>query len=400
MHRPARKGYVAAKFHVKAAQGSPSGRAGRAAVRVKRIVSSENGQPQGSRRLNLKDVKEAPGISDESVGMELRAIRLQRGESVAQVSQVLRIRKDLVEAIEQSRHDLLPGQAYAVGFVRSYADYLRLDTAEVVRRYKAELAALEPEGHFAIPVPEEEQRFSFVSIGVILLCLAGAVAGAWYLAVQAGWIGGQRPLGPTTAEAPVDHGGTTPQPETVEPGGTGASVAAGPTPEPTPDPTPVPTPEPTPAVLPGGIIPPAPGEAVQTATGREMGKTNANARIVLIARRPTMLTISGPDARQPYINRLLQVGDSYRVPRRANLVMQLSDAGAIDVVLDGKFIGRAGADGVELKDFALSAEAYGAEPLPEATPAPRAMPEPTAVPAPQVTPAPTPTPVEGAAPND
>lgn len=370
-------------------------------------MSSENGQAPGSRRLNLREIKEAPGISDESVGMELRAIRLQRGESVAQVSQVLRIRKDLVEAIEHSRHDLLPGQAYAVGFVRSYADYLRLDTADVVRRYKAELAALEPEGHFAIPVPEEEQRFSLVSIGVILLCLAGAVAGAWYLAVQAGWIGGQRPLGPTVAETPADPAGTTPQPDTVEPGtGTVAVPTAAPTPTPGPTPVPTPTPEPTPAPRPGGIVAPAPGETAQPATGREMGKSNANARIVFVARRPAMLTITGPESRQPYINRQLQPGDSYRVPRRPNLLLDISDAGAFDVILDGEFIGRAGADGAVIDDFALSPEAYGAEPLPEPTPTPRATPTPTpaaepppAAPAATPTPVPTPTPA-GAAPND
>lgn len=368
-------------------------------------MSSENGPPPGSRRLNLKEIKEAPGISDESIGMELRAIRLQRGESIAQISQVLRIRKDLVEAIEQSRHDLLPGQAYAVGFVRSYADYLRLDTADVVRRYKSELAAQEPEGHFAIPVPEDEQRFNFISIGVILLCLAGAVAGAWYLAVQAGWIGGSRPLGPIAAEAPVDPnaGGTTPQPDTLEPpGGPAPAVTPAPTPAPTP------TPEPTPTPRPGGIVAPAPGEAPQAATGREMGRTNATARVVFIARRETRLEITGPEARQPYIARTLAVGDSYRVPRRPNLVMQASDGGALDVMLDGVFIGRAGADGVAITDFALSAEAYGAAPLPEPTPSPTPSPTPAPTPAPEptlaapaVTPAPAPTPTPaGAAPND
>lgn len=357
-------------------------------------MSSENGQPQGSRRLNLKDVKEAPSISDESVGMELRAIRLHRGETVGQVSQVLRIRKDLVEAIEQSRHDLLPGQAYAVGFVRSYADYLRLDTADVVRRYKAELAALEPQGHFAIPVPEDEQRISFISVGVILLCLAGAVAGAWYLAVQAGWIGGERPLGPTVAEAPAEPAGTTPQPDTDEPA---TLPVATPTPVPTPTPTPVPTPEPTPVPRPGGVIAPAPGETPQAATGREMGQSNRDARIVFIARRETRLEITGPESRQPYIARNLSVGDSYRVPMRRNLVMQAGDAGALDILLDGEFIGRAGADGVAVTDFALSPEAYGAAPLPEPTaaptPAPTAAPTPAPeAPPPAVTPAPTPTP--------
>lgn len=362
-------------------------------------MSSENGQPLGSRRLNLKEIKEAPGASDESVGMELRAIRLQRGETIAQISQVLRIRKDMVEAIEHSRQDLLPGQAYAVGFVRSYADYMRLDTADVIRRYKLELAALQPQGHFAIPVPEEEQRFSFVSIGIILLCLAGAVAGAWYLAVQAGWIGGSRPLGPTVAAAPVEPVGTTPQPETMDP----PVVVPAATPAPTPVPTPEPTPVPTPAARPGGIVPAPPGELPQAATGREMGKTNADARIVFIARRETRLVITGPEARQPYIARTLSAGDSYRVPRRDNLVMQVTDAGALDVILDGEFIGRAGADGAAITDFALSPAAYGAADLPEPTaePTPAPTPSPEAVPAPQptVAPAPTPTPA-GEAPND
>ena len=141
-------------------------------------MSSETGHSSSSRRLTLKDVTDAPHASEDSVGMELRAMRLQRGESLSQVSQVLRIRKDMVEAIEHGRHDLLPGHAYEVGFVRAYADYMRLDTADIVRRYKAELASLDEGEHFKIQVAEEDQRFSFVSVSVIVLCLAAAVAGA------------------------------------------------------------------------------------------------------------------------------------------------------------------------------------------------------------------------------
>ena len=84
-------------------------------------MSSETGS-QPSRRLNLKEIKEAPSAAGESVGMELRAMRLHRGETVGQVSSVLRIRKEMVEAIEHVRHDLLPGHADEIGFVRSYAD--------------------------------------------------------------------------------------------------------------------------------------------------------------------------------------------------------------------------------------------------------------------------------------
>jgi cytoskeleton protein RodZ len=346
-------------------------------------VSSETGSPP-SRRLNLKEIKEAPSADGESVGMELRAMRLQRGETIGQISAVLRIRKEMVEAIEHGRHDLLPGHAYEIGFVRSYADYMRLDTADVVRRYKAELAALESGGQFNLQVPEEEQRFNFVSVGVIVLCLAAAGAGAWYLADQQGWLSGSRPLGPSVAESdpPVS---TTPQPEAVEPA---APPLAAPAPVPTPPPSPV-----TPAVLPGGVIAPAAGEQPTPITGRELGKTNADARIVLIARREGFLTISGPDSRQPYINRQLTPGDAYRVPNRRGLTMQLSDAGALDVILDGKFIGRAGADGVALTDFALSPETYGAPasaPRTEPTSAEPAETLPATPAAPPVTPPVTP----------
>jgi cytoskeleton protein RodZ len=353
-------------------------------------VSSETGSPSSSRRLNLKDVKEAPSASAESVGMELRAMRLHRGDTIAQVSQVLRIRKEMVEAIEHGRHDLLPGHAYEIGFVRSYADYLRLDTADVVRRFKAELAAQAATGQFNLQVPEEEQRFSFVSVGIILLCLVAAGAGAWYLADRQGWLGASRPLGPTVA-ASDPPASTTPQPETIEPSPPAAGPAvAAPLPA-----APVAVPPPPAAPLPGGIVAPAPGEQPTAITGKELGKSNTDARIVFIARREGFLTIAGSDSRQPYINRILTAGDAYRVPNKRGLVMQLSDAGALDVMLDGKFIGRAGADGLALKDFELSPEVYGAAAGP-----PRREPAAVEPALPQAAPAPTPpaSPAGGTAP--
>jgi hypothetical protein len=56
------------------------------------------------------------------------------------------------------------------------------------------------------------------------------------------------------------------------------------------------------------------------------------------------------------------------VPNKSGLLLSIADAGAIDVILDGVFIGHAGADGAAVTDFALSPEAYGA---PAARPAVR-----------------------------
>ncbi len=72
------------------------------------------------------------------VGAELRAARLRLGWALPDVAQELRIRLPFLEAIEDGRVGDLPGAAYAVGFVRTYAGALGLDPDEVSRRFRAE----------------------------------------------------------------------------------------------------------------------------------------------------------------------------------------------------------------------------------------------------------------------
>ena len=69
----------------------------------------------------------------------MRAVRLSRGADLSAVSRSLRIRQDHLDAIEAGRLDDLPGRTYAVGFVRSYAEYLGLDPSEFADRFKAEI---------------------------------------------------------------------------------------------------------------------------------------------------------------------------------------------------------------------------------------------------------------------
>ena len=78
--------------------------------------------------------------SDRGVGPLLRASRMRIGEDLRDISQTLKIRYPYLMAIEEDRFDALPGQPYAVGFVRAYADHLGLDSEEVVRRFKDEFS--------------------------------------------------------------------------------------------------------------------------------------------------------------------------------------------------------------------------------------------------------------------
>ena len=106
-------------------------------------TGDERSEPR--RRLHLRDITNEVPVEAESVGADLRAARLRRSEDIRGIAQALRIRRDQLEALEESRYDDLPARAYAIGFVRSYAEYLGLDSRHVVERYKAELDRAEQE---------------------------------------------------------------------------------------------------------------------------------------------------------------------------------------------------------------------------------------------------------------
>ncbi|MEP6870643.1 MAG: helix-turn-helix transcriptional regulator [Anaerolineaceae bacterium] len=62
-----------------------------------------------------------------AIGVTLRSARIQRGLSVEQVAQDTRISARFIEALEDEMFDELPAPVYVRGFLRSYANYLKVD---------------------------------------------------------------------------------------------------------------------------------------------------------------------------------------------------------------------------------------------------------------------------------
>ena len=62
-----------------------------------------------------------------AIGVTLRSARIQRGLSVEQVAQDTRISARFIEALEDEAFDELPAPVYVRGFLRSYANYLKVD---------------------------------------------------------------------------------------------------------------------------------------------------------------------------------------------------------------------------------------------------------------------------------
>jgi hypothetical protein len=74
------------------------------------------------------------------IGSSLRAAREQRQLELPAIEHATRIRAKYLRALEEERFDVLPGTAYAKGFLRTYADFLGLDGARFVDEFNERFA--------------------------------------------------------------------------------------------------------------------------------------------------------------------------------------------------------------------------------------------------------------------
>jgi len=81
----------------------------------------------------------------ETVGRYLREQRESKKISLREVSKNTRVREYILKAIEENQTDLLPPATYVKGFLLAYAKYLRLDPNDVLLRYERGLKG-EPAG--------------------------------------------------------------------------------------------------------------------------------------------------------------------------------------------------------------------------------------------------------------
>ena len=115
------------------------------------------------RRVDLEPV----GIGDG-----LREARLGQGLALADVEHETCIRAANLEAIESERFDALPGDVYAAGFIRTYADHLGLDGAVCAERFR-QSREVEPEP--VAPAIGRHRRRQLLAAASALLA-AGLVA--------------------------------------------------------------------------------------------------------------------------------------------------------------------------------------------------------------------------------
>ena len=280
------------------------------------------------------------------VGHDLRLVRERHGWTLDSVSEHLRIRLPYLEAIEEGRPADLPGSAYAIGFVRTYAKVLGLDPDEVARRFRAETGEVSrAELSFPTPVPERGvPALAVVAVGAVLM--VGAYA-AWYR------LSGDRRPGPEIVQVVPERLA----PIVAERPATAPLTALPPLAETAP-PSPIPS---LPQASPAPDVPNvSPSQAAAAAPPPSLpGST----RIIVRARNDAWIQVK--DSRgQVLLNRVLRGGESWPVPSRpasqggtTALLLTTGNAGGTELVVDGVTAASLGNDGLVRRDLPLDPDA-------------------------------------------
>ncbi len=307
-------------------------------------LSFDQGDELERRRLHLREISPDIDAPLETVGQDLRTARQRKGEDLATVSRCLKIRKDHLNALEEGKFDLLPGRTYAVGFVRTYARYLGLETDVLVERYKAEVAGLgEANENETCLAPEVERKLPQGTIVFVALLLIGIAYGGYYIQSSANQMLTEReaaiPARLETVVTEQSQGNADPQPaQAVSQPQSAALVSQS---------------------LPDGAGGSELGQAeLETAaqnlpSGQSYGTRNTDSRITLRIHETTNVRIIGANSTL-FINRTLSPGDTYRAPNIVGMTISSANSGVVELILDGSPLGFLGANGAAADALSLN----------------------------------------------
>jgi cytoskeletal protein RodZ len=120
-----------------------------------------------------------------SLGEELKRERELREISLREISEATKISIRILEAIERNNFQALPGGIFNRNFLRAYAEFIGLDSENVVRKYHQQFDSSEehpaPTPGMAIPIQEGAVKKSSKTLPVVLMLILLVVAVAFLI---------------------------------------------------------------------------------------------------------------------------------------------------------------------------------------------------------------------------
>jgi cytoskeleton protein RodZ len=268
----------------------------------------------GSSRLPL-DFSAPPDDRLRRLGELLRSTRLARDEELSHAAAWLKIRPAYLAALEGGDLAAMPGPVYATGFLRSYADHLGLDGAELTAPLKAATVAGSTTSALVRPRPRRLPDPASLAAALILM---GAAAAGY------GLLGGNR--------SPLDAMQSEGRGLSLLSADAGTASAA----------------EGVPIAILASIgdetsLRPSPG-------------SSQGGRVTLVGHGAAWVRLS--DATGNFVRAWsIATGDRVALPSIPGMVLSTGDAGNIEILVDGRSMGMAGAAATVVRDLALDPEA-------------------------------------------
>ena len=368
--------------------------------------------------MNAMEPTETESFDAAELGAMMREMRENLGHDLESVASDLRIRLVYIEAIEAGRLSDLPDNAYVSGFLRAYSDFLGLDGAEIVRRFKMAGAEISTQIHLHLPSPVEEGRLPTASILLVAAVIAAVAYGGWYYLSFADKNpietvaklprelsnlvdGARNQSAPTSAvpqpsDVPPPTSVLSPPPVTVpsvtaqaeKPAAAADTMNEATSAEPAADGDNQPAVQSDAAVAAAGAaaseaagispngateapaVSAIPAADIRTAAVTPPERQNPSApvtqataterptggvRIVVRATADSYVAVRTGD-NEPLFSQLMRPGDSYEVPSGADLLLETGNAGGLQITIDGKRVPPLGLVGEIRRNIPLDAE--------------------------------------------
>ncbi len=304
--------------------------------------------------MTLASAQTDPAISErQRIGADLRQARLRLGWTIEQVAAFLRIRPAYLGALEDARLADLPGDAYAVAFVRSYAGCLGLDAEAMAQRMRTQARPSGRRPALVFPAPIAERGLPAGALVLVGLVLAVLAYGGWYHMTGTNiHVAEPVPAVPPRL-APLADDSPAPAASAAI-----ASIQPGPT-----------TPPAHPPVL--DLTPPAAtpfspiglNQAVAMPMPPPTVAAPDTGRVVVRARADSWLQVRDKSG-NVLLNRVLHPGESWSAPTdKPQLLLTTGNAGGIDLLVDGTTLAALGGNGVVRHDIPLDPDQLKASPV-------------------------------------
>jgi cytoskeleton protein RodZ len=271
-----------------------------------------------------------------TLGEGLKAAREFLRLDLDEISEVTKIRRQYLQALEDTNLGQLPSRPFIEGYIRAYARLLGVDEGRAVARFRRD--APDPEsGQLREPIGVSDARDPRIAVVVTAGALVLVAIVIWNIAQRAMADRAPAPSSAIVAAAPLPA--QTP----------GSSVTLG---DSLPPPVEATLP---PAYVTPGLAPVDPAAPAAAPTGPILatnepprafsprgpvyGAPAEQSTVTLQAVRNVLLVVKGEDDKV-YTAQTLEAGEAYRLPNVPGLIVDVSVPSSMEVFVAGQYLGQ------------------------------------------------------------